>query len=379
MYPRILKKQIQQKFFSGKALLLTGARQTGKTTLSLELIHEMVHQKQLKVFNCDNPTDRELLTNKDLDFLRHLVAEAKVIFIDEGQKVTTIGQTVKLLVDFYKKEKQILVTGSSSINLLDSVEEALTGRKFVYTLFPLSLEESFPDKDILTITKELETLMIFGSYPDVVKEISLEKKIELLRELHSSYLYKDIFEFQRIKNSDLVIKLVKALALQIGSEVSYSELANLVGIDKKTVEHYLDLLEKSFVIFRLSPYTRNKRREISQLKKVYFYDLGIRHAVINNFNFLENRNDVGAIWENFAIVERLKYRQYHNLYASQYFWRTYDGSEVDLIEEREGKLYGYECKWGKKFKEHHKPLRWLEYPESSFQYITPSHLIDFVL
>ena len=175
------------------------------------------------------------------------------------------------------------------------------------------------------------------------------------------------------------MKLVKALALQIGSEVSYSELSSLVGIDKKTVEHYLDLLEKSYVVFRLSPYTKNKRREISQLKKVYFYDLGIRNTIINNFNFLESRNDTGALWENFLIVERLKYRQYHNLYASQYFWRTYDGSEVDLVEEREGKLYGYEFKWSKKIKANRKPLGWLEYPESSFQYITPNELISFVL
>lgn len=377
MYKRLLKDQVEQKFFLGKVIIVTGARQVGKTTLSGEIL-ESYPKEQIRFFNCDNPTDRELLGNKDLEFLKQLIGNARIVVIDEGQKVENIGQTLKLVVDCYKEEKQILVTGSSSINLLSNTQEALTGRKYVFTLYPLSLEEIYPDKNQLTIFKELESLLIFGAYPDIIKQKSFDEKIGLLQELRASYLYKDILEFQQIKDSDTLTKLLKALALQIGSEVSYNELSNLVGIDKKTVENYIDLLEKSYVVFRLSPYTKNKRREISKLRKIYFYDLGIRNAIINNFNFLANRNDAGALWENFMIIERLKYRTYHNVHANQYFWRTYDGSEVDLVEEREGKLFGYEFKWGTQRKTR-VPKKWLEYLESSFERITAKDLAKLVL
>lgn len=379
MYTRLLHHAVQEKFFSGKVIIITGARQTGKTTLALSVIKRFQQAETCRIFNCDNPTDRQLLTEKDLEFLKQLVGEARIIFIDEGQKVPNIGQTIKLLVDFYQKEKQIIVTGSSSMNLLDQTQEALTGRKFVHTLFPLSMEELYPEKNLLNISKEMENLLIFGAYPEVATQTSIEAKIERLKELHTSSFYKELLEFQQIRNSDTVMKLVKALALQIGSEVSYSELSTLIGIDQKTVERYLDLLEKSFILFRLSPYAKNKRREISKLKKVYFYDLGIRNAIINNFNFLDSRNDQGALWENFVMVERLKFRSYHRLYGDSYFWRTYDGSEVDLVEERDGKLYGYECKWSAAKHPSRKPLKWLEYPQSSYQVITPKNLVGFVL
>lgn len=350
MYKRLLKDTISRDLFKGKAIVITGARQTGKTTLSSELVTSSEYKEASIFFNCDNPTDRELLADKDLEFLIQLVGKAKIIVIDEGQKVKNIGQTLKLLVDHYKKQKQILVTGSSSINLLEDTEEALTGRKHVHVLFPLSLEEIHPDKDLLGIFKKLDFLLVFGSYPEVETRESFADKIDLLKELTSSYLYKDILEFQKIKNSAVITNLLKALAFQIGSEVSYNELSRLVGIDKKTVEHYIDLLEKNFIIFRLPPYTKNKRREISKLRKIYFYDLGIRNALINNFNFIDSRNDVGALWENFMIIERLKYQAYHKIYSNNYFWRTYDGSEIDFIEERDGKLFGYEFKWGDKEK-----------------------------
>lgn len=376
MYNRLLKKTLQEKFFCGKALIIVGARQTGKTTLTLDLIKDF--KGKLRVFNCDNPTDRELLSDKNLEFLKPLVADADIILIDEGQKVNNIGQTIKLIVDYYKNQKQILATGSSTLHLLDSVQESLTGRKYVYHLFPLSLEEIYPDKDQLKFLKEIEMLLIFGMYPEIVKQKSFAEKIELLQELSSSYLYKDILEFQEVKNPNILMRLIKALALQIGAEVSYTELANLLGIDKKTVERYIDLLEKSFVVFRLSPYTKNKRREIAKLKKIYFYDLGVRNTVINNFNFLENRADKGALWENFLIIERLKYRSYHKIYTNQYFWRTYDGSEIDLVEEREEKLYGYEFKWSKQKIIVRKPVSW-DYPNSSYKIITPSDIRGFVL
>lgn len=379
MYKRLLKEIIGKKFFKGKAIILTGARQTGKTTLSLELINTAHLSKTAKIFNCDNPTDRELLHEKDIDFLKGLIGESKIIFIDEGQKVAAIGQTIKLFVDFYKADKQVIVTGSSSINLLDSTQETLTGRKYIYTLFPMSLEEIFPDKNHLKIAKELKELLIFGGYPEVAAQGSFKDKIELLQELSSSYLYKDILEFQQVKNSSVIMGLLKALALQIGSEVSFTELSNLIGIDKKTIERYIDLLEKNFVIFRLAPYAKNKRREMSKLRKIYFYDTGIRNAIINNFNFADSRNDMGALWENFLVSERLKYRAYHGIHADQYFWRTYDGSEVDLIEEREGKLYGYEFKWGGNIRKTRKPSKWLEYKNSSCEFITVNRLEGFII
>ena len=221
-------------------------------------------------------------------------------------------------------------------------------------------------------------MLIFGSYPEIVKRKSFEEKIQLLRELSTSYLYKDILEFQQVKNPNLINKLLKALALQIGQEVSYNELSSLLEVDKSTIERYVDLLEKCFVIFRLSPYTQNKRKELSRLRKIYFYDLGIRNAIINNFNFLDSRDDIGRLFENFMIVERLKYREYHQIYADQYFWRTYDGSEVDLVEEREGKLFGYEFKWKDK-KWSKEPLKFLEYKNSMYKVITSKNLDDLIL
>ena len=345
MYNRSIQSQISEKMFKGKAIIIVGPRQVGKTTISNSLINDSGYAKNIIKFNCDNPTDRNKLNNRDFEFLDFLIGNKKIIFIDEAQKVETIGQTIKLLVDGYKNKKQIIATGSSSINLLDKTEEPLTGRKIVFKLYPLSLDELYPDKDLLKISKEMEMLLIYGSYPEVINANGANDKEEILRELSSSYLYKDIFEFQEIKNSSVLTSLLKALALQVGSEVSYNELSNIIGIDKKTVERYINLLEKNYIIFRLPPYAKNKRRTISKLRKIYFYDLGIRNTIINNYNLLSDRNDIGALWENFVIIERFKKQEYEKLYTNNYFLRTYDGAEIDLIEERGGKIEGYEFKW----------------------------------
>lgn len=373
MYKRVLQEKIKDKFFSGKAVIIVGARQTGKTTLCLNLIEDLNMKGKARLFNGDDPADRETLAGKDLDFLRSVIGGKGVVLIDEGQKIKDIGHVVKMLVDHYKRAKQIIVTGSSSVNLLDLTQEPLTGRKYVYTLFPLSLEEIGADKRSFIGRRELEKFLVYGTYPEIVGTRSFDDKRELLNELYGSYAYRDILEFQKIRNAGIITGLLKALALQIGSEVSYAELANLLGIDKNTVEHYVDLLEKSFIVFRLSPFTANRRREISKLRKIYFYDLGIRNAVINNFNGLDVRTDAGALWENFAIVERMKHRHYHQIYANQYFWRTYDGSEVDLVEERDGKLYGYELKWNER-RRTRPPEKWLAYKNSSCTTITPANL-----
>ena len=371
MYRRILKQEIRKRFFKGKILIITGARQTGKTTLVVELQREFSEDKTI-FFNCDNVTDRERLKDKDLEFLKQLIGKAELIIIDEAQKVENIGNTLKLLVDYYKNKKQIIVTGSSSINLLDNTQEPLTGRKHVFNLFPLAMEEIYPD-NYLKLLKEINQLLLFGTYPEVVSQSSFAEKKILLQELASSSIYKDILAFQRIKSSDILYNLLKALALQIGCQVSYHELSVQLGIDKNTVQRYVDLLEKSFVVFRLRPFFRNKRKEISKLKKIYFYDVGIRNAIINDFNLLENRSDVGVLWENFIIVERMKYRAYHQIGAEQYFWRSYDKQEIDLIEEKNRKLFGYEMKWSKKAKIK-KPSSW----DGEYKVITKEDLKSFV-
>ncbi len=255
MYNRIIEEDLKKSFFKGKIVIIVGARQTGKTTLATKLLKEF-KQNQVRMFNGDNPADRELLSGKSLEFLENLVGDAKIVFIDEGQKIETIGQTLKLLVDKYKNKKQVIVTGSSSFNLLDKTEEPLTGRKVVFRIFPLSIEEIYPEKDLSKIIKEQEQYLVFGSYPGVVIQNSFKEKRKTLLEISSSYLYKDILEFQGIKKSDALVALLKALSFQIGSEVSYTELANLTGLNKKTVESYVDILEKNYIIFRLSSLCR---------------------------------------------------------------------------------------------------------------------------
>ncbi len=376
MIKRILKENIIQQAFRGQVLIIQGPRQVGKTTLALDIAKALKSKGEFRIFNCDDPDHRAVLENKGLEALKIILGNAKVIFIDEGQKLSSIGQTLKLLADYYKKHVQIIVTGSSTMNLLDKTQESLTGRKKVYTLYPVSAQEA--SKGLVIQKNMLESLLVYGSYPNVITTRKKHDKIETLKELKTSYLYRDVFDFQGMKNADVFMNLVKALAYQIGNEVSYRELSNLLKVGYATVERYVHILEQTFIIFHLPVFTRNKRRELSKLRKIYFYDLGIRNAVINNFNLLNKRDDLGALWENFMVVERMKYREYHQIEANQYFWRTYDGSEVDLVEEREGKLYGYEFKW--KPREYARVLaKWKEYKESSYQIITPDKLGNFIL
>ncbi len=376
MIKRILQKNILEQAFHGQVLIIQGPRQAGKTTLALEVVKGLKNKGPVRVFNCDDPDHRELLENRGLEFLKKTISGAKVVFIDEGQKLSTVGQTLKLLADYYKKNIQVIVTGSSTINLLDKTQEALTGRKRVYTLYPVSLEEASVGGVVKK--KQLHQLLLYGNYPRVVSVKSFRDKVDILKELKTSYLYRDVFDFQGMKNADVFMNLVKALAYQVGHEVSYTELANLLKVNRATVERYVHILEQSFIIFRLPVFTRNKRRELSKLRKIYFYDLGIRNAIINNFNPVDKRDDIGALWENFMVVERMKYREYHNIQANQYFWRTYDGSEIDLVEEREGALHGFEFKF--RPREYARILaKWKEYPNSTYQIVTPEDLNGFVI
>lgn len=376
MIKRILKENIVRQVFRGQVLIIQGPRQVGKTTLALDIAKSLKRKESVCVFNCDDPDHRALLENKGLEVLKNTIGLARVVFIDEGQKLSTIGQTLKLLADYYKKKLQVIVTGSSTIHLLDKTQESLTGRKKVYTLYPVSLEEISKGKEIAQ--KKLEPFLIYGCYPEVVTARNKSQKVDVLKELKTSYLYRDVFDYQGMKNADVFSNLVKALAHQIGHEVSYRELSNLLKVSYATVERYVHILEQSFIVFHLPVYTRNKRRELSKLRKIYFYDVGIRNSVINNFNPLNKRDDLGALWENFMVVERMKYREYHRIEANQYFWRTYDGSEVDLVEEREGRLYGYEFKW--KPREYPRVLaKWNEYKGSSYHVITPADLKGFII
>ncbi len=368
---REIQKSLLNDFFKGKVIILAGARQVGKTTL-VETI--LKGKEGLISFNADNPTDRGKLEKKDLEQLTSIIGNAKVIFIDEAQKVVDIGNTLKLLIDHYGKEKQIIATGSSSLNLLSNTSESLTGRKYVYELYSLSVREIYFEDEHLRLDKELDDLLIYGSYPEIYLS-SVENKQRLLIEITNSYLYQDILELEQVRNPETLNKLLSAIALQIGSEVSLSELGKTVNLDLKTVERYIDLLEKNYVLFRLPPYYTNQRKTLSKLNKFYFYDLGIRNALINNFNNLDKRSDVGGLWENFLIVERMKLRRYKRMYAKQYFWKTYDGSEVDLVEQVAEKLHGYEIKWGR---ERSSPKTWLEYPNSSYEVVNKENFKSFL-
>ncbi|GJQ34188.1 MAG: ATPase [Anaerolineaceae bacterium] len=308
------------------------------------MVLERLERRKVKFINGDDPVEREALSNKSLESLKNVVGDADVLFIDEGQKIQTIGQSLKLLVDHYGDKRQIIVTGSSTINLLDSTQEPLTGRKFVYNLHPLALQEIIPDRDVLEIQKRWVDFLLYGSYPRVVQESSHEGKARELREITTSYLYRDILEFQQVRNPEALNKLLQALALQIGSEVSHAELAQTIGMDRVSIERYVQLMERSFVIFRLPPYAGNKRRTISKLRKVYFWDVGVRNAIIRNFNPLGARSDGGALFENWMIAERMKRNEYERSLCAAYFWRTYDGNEIDYLEEFNQSVKGYEFK-----------------------------------
>ncbi|MCK9272848.1 ATP-binding protein [Candidatus Gracilibacteria bacterium] len=378
MYKRILEEKIKNDFFSGKIIMLLGARQIGKTTLVEEILKKNYHENDIVFFNGDYNDDRELLSENSLKKLGLYIEDKKIIFIDEAQKIQNIGNTLKIIFDKYKDQKQLIVTGSSSINLLDLTSEPLTGRKIVYMMYPISIGEIKNTYDVKDIYSSLENLLIFGSYPAVLNKTNITDKIKTLKELSSSSLYRDILEFQQIKNSYVIMKLLKLLALQIGKEVSINELATNLGVDTKTVDRYIDLLEKSFIIFRLPPYFTNKRKELNKSNKIYFYDLGIRNSILGDYNFLENRNDIGELWENFLITERIKKNEYAEKYLSKYFWRTYNQSEIDYIEEYDGKLHAYEFKWGNKLVK--VPKSFIEaYPDSSFEVINKDNFLDFVL
>ena len=343
MIKRELFQKLNEKFNKGKAIVLLGPRQVGKTTL----INTCLEGKDFLFLNGDDPEIRNLLENTGVSKLRSIIGKNSLIFIDEAQRIKDIGLIAKMIIDQFK-EVQLLISGSSALEINQSTQEPLTGRKFEYQLYPISWEEFENHVGYLEANTQLEERLIYGMYPDVLNNRS--DAGEILKQLTTSYLYKDVLSIIGIKKPELLDKLLKALALQIGSEVSYNEIANLLQIDKNTVSKYIDLLEKAYIIFRLNSYSRNQRNEIKNNRKIYFYDNGIRNMIINNLNPLELRTDKGALWENFLISERIKLQQYNQLYTNNYFWRTVQKQEIDFVEETNGQVTAYEFKWNSKGK-----------------------------
>lgn len=359
----------------GKVLVIFGPRQVGKTTL----VQQFLRTQQAERFRFDtgdNIKIQTLFASQDLDQLLGYAEGRDLLVLDEAQRIPMIGIGLKMLVD-HRPDLRIIVTGSSSFALAGQVGEPLTGRKRTLTLYPVAQIELQEERSPYDLRQQVASSLIYGGYPAVLTASSRQRRIEVLEEIAHAYLLKDILELERVKGSKALLDLLRLLAFQIGSEVSLSELARSIQIDTKTVSRYLDLFEQAFVLVNVRGYSRNLRKEVTKKSKYYFYDTGIRNAIIANFNDLALRNDIGQLWENFIVMERLKYRSYLGIPANMYFWRTWDQQEVDLVEERDGKLFGYECKWGAGASA--PPRDWRrEYLESSFETITPENYLAFV-
>ncbi|MEW6066942.1 MAG: ATP-binding protein [Nitrospirota bacterium] len=371
--PRIYQ-DLNKYLKPNKVLIIYGPRQVGKTTL-LENFLAKTNLKY-KLDSGDNIQTQHILGSQNFNIILEYAQGYELVAIDEAQRIKNIGLGLKIIVDQMPGIK-VIATGSSSFELSGQVGEPLTGRKITLTLYPVSQIELNNLYNPYEIKSKLEEWLIFGGYPEVVAAADKTEKIRLLEEIVHAYLLKDILSLERVKNSKVLLDLLRLLAFQVGSEVSLTELARQIGIDYKTVARYLDLFEKSFVIYNLRGFSRNLRKEITKKSKYYFYDNGVRNAIISNFNKLELRNDTGMLWENFLFIERLKKRTYQDIYANNYFWRTWDQKEIDLIEEREGKLFGYEFKWGKKSLK--PPKEWSEaYPDSEFAIISQENYMEFI-
>jgi len=371
MIKRVLENTIKAKIGSGKAIILTGARQTGKTTLLSGLLRDSEDALWL---DADEPDVQALFENPTSGRLKAVFAGKKILIIDEAQRIKDTGIKLKLITDNLK-HIQLIATGSSSFELSNRINEPLTGRKWEYQLFPISFEEMVNHTSLLDEMRLMPHRLIFGCYPEIVTNPGSEK--EILKQLTDSYLYKDILMWERINKPDKLVRLLQSLAFQIGNEVSYNELANNLGIDNQTVEKYIQLLEQTFVIFRLGAFSRNLRKELKRTRKIYFYDNGIRNSLIANFNPPELRNDTGALWENFIISERIKFIRNKNIWSNSYFWRTQDQQEIDYIEEKDGILHAYEIKWNPKSRAKLSKTFSSAY-NTSFEVITPDNFHSFI-
>lgn len=371
MIQRILKNSLSERLFKGKTILLIGPRQVGKTTL----IHQVLEGKDFLFLNGDDPLVRSTLTNPTTKEIEAIIGKHEIIFIDEAQRIENIGLTAKIIHDQFKNV-QLILSGSSAFELRNNTNESLTGRKWENFLFPISYEEYELTKGYLTALGDLSNRLVYGFYPEILNNPGQER--ELLNEITQSVLYKDLLAYGNIKKPDILEKILKALAFQVGSEVSFNEIAQLTGVDKNTVSNYIHLLELSYVIFPLTTFSRNLRNEIKTNRKYYFYDNGIRNALIQNFNPLELRNDIGALWENFLLSERKKRNQYHLQFVSSYFWRTKQQQEIDYLEEGNGTIKAFEFKWNPNAKVKF-PAKFVETYNAEISVVNKDNFRDFVL
>lgn len=373
---RTLLLQIEQALTPGKVLILYGPRQVGKTTLVNELMART--NRRVRFVNADELAYRDVLGSQDRRILGEVLGEAELLVIDEAQRVPNIGLNLKILVDSFPNAA-FLATGSASFELANKVSEPLTGRTLTFNLFPISYAELSTTYGSFEARRQLERWLVWGSYPAIVTSEPAGLRERLLSELAGSYLYRDMLALEGVRRADKIVDLLRLLAFQIGHEVSLAELGASLALNRATVERYLDLLEKSFVIFKMGGFSRNLRKEISKNARYYFYDNGIRNSLIQNFNPLHLRNDLGQLWENFLVVERRKTNQAANRAANSYFWRTYDQKEIDLVEERGGQLFGYELKWQGEMRKTTREEFTATYPGASLSCVTRENFEPFLL
>jgi predicted AAA+ superfamily ATPase len=372
MIKRVLSSSIEKKLGAGKAIIILGPRQVGKTTLLKTLAEK---QDNYLFLNGDDPSVQQQLEGANTQQLKQIIGKHKLVFVDEAQRIKNIGLTLKLITDQFKKV-QLLVSGSSALEIASEINEPLTGRKWEHQMYPVSWQELHAHYGHITAHAQLEQRLIYGMYPDVITHQGEER--EVLQQLAGSYLYKDLLSMSGIRKPELLDKLLRALALQLGNEVSYNELSGMLQVDKNTINNYIQLLEKAFVIFRLQPFSRNVRNEITSSRKIYFYDNGIRNAIIANFNSLAMRQDTGALWENFMVSERMKFMHYKNNAVNTFFWRTSTQQEIDYLEERDGKLFAYEFKWNKKASAKFPKTFSVNYPKAKLQMVTSGNFEEFI-
>ena len=373
MVERHIQSNIQSLLGGGKAIVIMGARQVGKSTL----LRQMLGERQDVIWmNGDDLDIQELFSNMTSTRIRAILGSKRILVIDEAQRISDIGLRLKLITD-QVPDVQVIATGSSSFELASKVNEPLTGRKREFRMYPLTFGEMVQHTQFLDEVRMIPHRMVYGYYPEVVCTPGDERAI--LKELSDSYLYKDILSLDSINKPDKLVRLLKALALQIGSQVSYNEIGTLIGLDSKTVERYVDILEKSFIVFRLGTFSRNLRNELKASRKIYFWDLGIRNAVIGNLAQIENRTDAGELWENFVIAERMKRNAYKGSFAQSYFWRTRQQHEIDYLEEEDGILYAFEFKWNLRKANVKCPESFkTAYPEAVYKVITPENIEEFL-
>ena len=374
MIARILQEKIKERLFKRKAIILLGPRQVGKTTIIHSILNEV--DTNYLFLNGDEADVRDSLQNTSSSKLKLLFGSAKLIFIDEAQRIENIGLTLKIITDTLK-DVQVIATGSSAFELMNQTQEPLTGRKYEYQLFPISFREMVNHHGFLEEKRMLEQRLIYGYYPEIVADF--ENAEEHIKLLSNSYLYKDLLQLDQIKKPKLLEKILKALAHQVGSEVSFHEISQLVGADFHTVEKYIDLLEKTFVIFTLPAYSKNVRNEIKKGKKIYFYDNCVRNAIIGNFNAIANRTDIGALWENFLISERMKEMHYKNRNVEHYFWRTTAQQEIDFLEIENNQITAFEFKWNPKRKVSFPKTFTINYPDTITKIISSDNYEEFLL